>query len=182
MHPFFPPLSIACLYSISQDSCCFHLEAKPWISASVLTFGRFLHGTIQTFHLIFMDTVMYIHLCCMDHSSCLDRMKNSFEYITLSYLSGGISFSNIHRSFVLTCIRKHQKKFFTDSVQDQKKGMQYHCNLSMIFEYPFFKHQNVRKPHKKSILLLCIRLEAQCLLSVIYISFFDAYASSSSNG
>ena len=99
-----------------------------------------------------------MYMCCMNHSIRLDRMKNSFEYITLSCPT--VFFSSIHRSFALTCIRKHQKK-----------GMQYHCNLSMIFEYPFFKHQNVRKPHKKSILLLCIRLEAQCLLSVIYISF-----------
>ena len=180
MQPFFPPLSIACLYSISQDSCCFHLEAKPWISASVLTFGRFLHGTIQTFHLIFMDTVMY--MCCMNHSIRLDRMKNSFEYITLSYLSGGISFSNIHRSFVLTCIRKHQKKILYWQCARSKRGMQYPCNLSMIFEYPLFqtpeRNETSQKKHPASL-----HTPWSTMLIVCYIHlFFDAYASSSSNG
>lgn len=110
-----------------------------------------------------------MYMCCMNHSICLDRMKNSSEYITLSCPT--VFFSSIHRSFALTCTRKHQKKILYRQCARSKKGMQYPCNLSMIFEYPFFKHQNVRKPHKKSILLLCIRLEAQCLLSVIYISF-----------
>ena len=67
-----------------------------------------------------MDTVMY--MCCMNHSIRLDRMKNSFEYITLSYLSGGIFFFEHSPLFRSDMHTKASKKDSLLTVCKIKKG------------------------------------------------------------
>ena len=105
-----------------------------------------------------------------------------FFRIHHAFLPDGISFSNIHRSFALTCIRKHQKKILYWQCARSKRGMQYPCNLSMIFEYPLFqtpeRKETSQKKHPASL-----HTPWSTMLIVCYIHlFFDAYASSSSNG